>query len=202
MGKVALDLIDGGVPAPALIELGAATRRGAVRGEVVATYRSPAHLVPATSLFSVLGDVPSTYGGARASWRAAPRLDVSGDAGVRVIDGDAAEHLVARTTLRLDDRGRGALIAELRRSGGDGWTGARAAARVPVAAAWTLSTELELVIPDDARGRGTIWPWAMTAMTWSRGVWDAAVALEASASSEERGRLDALCRLGRRWELP
>ncbi len=203
-GKVALDLIDGGLPAAALAELAAATRRGAVRGEVFTTYRSPSHLVPATSLFSVLGDVPSVHGGVRGTWRAAPRLDVGGDAGLRVLDGAVAEQVSARATLRLDDRGRGAVIAELRRAGAldGGWTGARVAGRVPLAGAWRLASELELVVPDEDRGRGRLWPWAMAAAAWSRGPWDAAVAIEASASAEERGRLDALCRVSRRWEAP
>ncbi len=203
-GKVALDLIDGGLPAAALAELAAATRRGAVRGEVFTTYRSPSHLVPATSLFSVLGDVPSVHGGVRGTWRAAPRLDVGGDAGLRVLDGAVAEQVSARATLRLDDRGRGAVIAELRRAGAEdgGWTGARVAGRVPLAGAWRLASELELVVPDEDRGRGRLWPWAMAAAAWSRGPWDAAVAIEASASAEERGRLDALCRVSRRWEAP
>ena len=201
-GKVALDVVDGSAPAAALAEATAATRRGGVRGEVFVAYRSPSHLVPATSLFSVLGDVASSSGGARATWRAAPRLDVGGDAGLRVIDGDAAEQLVARATLRLDDRGRGAVIGELRRSGGDGWTGARVAARVPVAAAWTVASELELVVPDEPGDRGEVWPWAMLAASWRRGLWDAAVAVEAQASAEEEHRVDALVRVGRRWEGP
>jgi hypothetical protein len=202
--KLALDLIDGGTPAPALAEWSAATRRGALRGELVATYRSPSHLVPATSLFSVLGDVPSTYGGGRATWRAAPRLDLAADAGVRVIDGDGAEQITGRATLRLDDRGRGAITGELRRSGGDGmdgaWTGARLATRVPLLSTWTLSSELELVVPDEGGDRGDVWPWAMVAASWTRGAWDAAVAVEASATAQERRRVDALCRIGRRWE--
>jgi hypothetical protein len=213
--KLALDLIDGGAPAPALAEWSAATRRGALRGELVASYRSPSHLVPATSLFSVLGDVPSSYGGARASWRAAPRLDLAADAGVRVIDGDVGEQLVGRATLRLDDRGRGAVIGELRRSGGDGsngangadgdsgaWTGARLATRVPLAPTWSVSTELELVVPDESGERGAVWPWGMVAASWTRGLWDAAVAVEASATARETHRVDALCRIGRRWEGP
>lgn len=200
--KLALDVDGDGGPAPALAEATAATRRGNVRAELFATYRSPSHLVPATSLFSVLGDVASTYGGARASWRAAPRLDVGGDAGVRVIDGDAAEQLVTRATLRLDDRGRGAVIGELRRSGGDGWIGVRVAARVPLTITWTLATEVELVRPDEPDDRGELWPWVMTALSWRRGSWDAALAVEAQASAEERRRVDALVRIGRRWEAP
>ncbi len=199
-GKVALDLLDGGAPAVALAEASAGTRRSAWRGELYGGFRSPSHLVPATSLFSVLGDVTSQQGGARITWRAAPRLDLWADAGVRRIDDDLAEELAARATLRLDDRGRGALIAELRRNGD--WTGGRAAARVPVATAWTVSSEVELVIPDQPGARAAIWPWALAALGWTGGPWDVALALEASVAPDQRGRLDALCRVGRRWGLP
>ncbi len=102
----AWDLIGHGL---AEARLSAARRRRAVRVEVFATHRSAAHLLPATSLFSVLGDVPSRLADVDARWRAAPRLDLGGSAGVRVLDGDAAEDLTARATLRLDDRVDGAI---------------------------------------------------------------------------------------------
>lgn len=200
-GKVAYDLIGEGL---ASANLTLAGRRGALRAELFASHRSPAHLIPATSLFSVLGDVPSRGGGGRISWRAAPRLDVLAEGGVRVVDGAAGEDLMARATLRLDARGRGALVGELQRTGapgGGGWTGARGALRVPLAGAWHVAGELELVKPDEAGVRGELWPWALAALGWQRGAWDAAVAVEAGASPEARRRVDALVRLGRRWEL-
>jgi hypothetical protein len=67
---------------------------------------------------------------------------------------------------------------------------------------WTLSSELELVVPDEGGDRGAVWPWAMAAASWTHGLWDAAVAVEASATARERHRVDALCRIGRRWEAP
>ena len=201
--RLALDTLDEGAPAIALADGAFATRRGAVRGEVFARYRSLSHLLPATSLFTVLGDVPSQQGGLRASWRAAPRLDLSGELGARRVDGTIGEELAARATLRLDARGRGAITCELHRTGvaDASWTGARATARVPFADAWTVSAEVELVRPDDGGDRGTLWPWALGAVAWRHGAWDAAAGLEASASPEHRSRVDVLLRVGRAWGM-
>ncbi len=194
----AWDLIGSGL---AEARLSAAKRRRSVRVELFATQRSASHLLPATSLFSVLGDVPSRLAGADLRWRAAPRLDVGGSAGVRVIDGTAAEDLAARATLRLDPHGLGALGLELRREGADrgGWTGVRGFARVPVGGAWTASSELELAVADDPRDRGAAWPWGLVAIAWRPAAWELAAAVEASASPEHRSRVDGLVRVTRRW---
>ena len=69
--------------------------------------------------------------------------------------------------------------------------------------AWVASVEAELVRPDDPRGRGAVWPWGIGAVTWRPDdVWEAAMAVESSASPEVRWRLDALLRVSRRWEGP
>jgi hypothetical protein len=138
------------------------------------------------------------------TWAAAPRLDLTADAGARRVDTDYALELTARARLKLDDRGASALSAELRRSGigNEAWTGARGAARIALGHALWASTELELVRPDDPRGRGSLWPWALAALNWDRGDWQAAVAVEASASPEYRSRVDALFQLSRRWGKP
>ncbi|HEX7837149.1 MAG TPA: hypothetical protein VF469_06775, partial [Kofleriaceae bacterium] len=100
-----------------------------------------------------------------------------------------------------------ALSAELRRSGVSGvassaWTGARGAARIALPCSLAFSTELELVRPDEARGRGSLWPWALAALNWDRGDWQSAIAVEASASPQYRSRVDALFQLSRRWGKP
>jgi hypothetical protein len=192
--KLAYDLIAHGV---ALAELSAMRRMGAWRVEAYGDYRSASHLLPATSLFSVLGDIASEHAGARATWRAAPRLDLDADAGVRDASGVVGADVSARATLRLDDAGHGAVTVELRRE--TGWTGARVRARVPLCTELTASTELELVRPDDG-SRGAWWPWGLAAVGWRRGLWDAGVAIEASSSPEFRYRVDGIARLGRRWE--
>jgi hypothetical protein len=196
--RLAYDVANPGV---AEISLTASHRGKRVRGELYASYRAASHLLPATSLFSVLGDVPAERAGAVITWTAAPRLDVIADAGIRRVDADVAPELVFRARLKLDPRGASALSAELGRSGigADAWTGARAAGRVALPHALAISTELELVRPDEPRGRGALWPWALGAISWDRGAWQAAVAIEASASPEYLSRVDALFQLGRRW---
>ncbi len=198
--RVAYDLAN-----PAIAEASVSTshRRGAWRTELYARHRAASHLLPATSLFSVLGDVPSQRAGGVLTWRAAPRLDVSADIAGRRVDDDLDEELVGRATLRLDERGASALTGELRRTGGaSGWTGARGVARVAVSKTVTLSTELELVIPDDDRGAGSVWPWGIVAAAWKRGGWESAIAIEASSSPEYRHRVDGLLQLTRRWSAP
>jgi hypothetical protein len=223
--KLAYDLANPGV---AEATLSASHRRGAVRTELFATYRAASHLLPATSLFSVLGDIPSELIGTTATWRAAPRLDVIASIAIRHADGSpidgpaiaaapavpmiaspstapiagsTAPEGFVRAKLRLDDRGKSMIGAELRRDGvGEaGWTGARGSARIALPAALTASTEVELVLPDHDRGLGRVWPWALAALGWTTGPWQAAVALEASASPSDRRRLDALVQLGRTW---
>jgi len=195
--RVAYDLANPGL---AEVALTASYRRGAVRTELYGIHRAASHLLPATSLFSVIGDVPSRRAGTVVTWRAAPRLDVIGDAGLRVVDSDVGAELVARARLRLDDRGSSVVTGELRRSGvgADMWSGIRGVARIALPASLAFTSELELVIPDDDR-RGGVWPWGLGAVTYDDGTWLAALAIEASASAEYRHRVDVLGQLGRRW---
>jgi hypothetical protein len=199
---------DVATPGLAEVSLSASHRTEHLRAELYASHLAASHLLPATSLFSVIGDVPSQRAGAVLTWAAAPRLDLTADAGARRVDADYAPELTARARLKLDDRGASALSAELRRSGvGNGaasgaWTGARGSARIALGHALWASTELELVRPDDPRGRGSLWPWALAALSWERGDWQAATAIEASASPEYRSRVDALFQLSRRWGKP
>lgn len=196
--RLAYDLASPGV---AEASLSASHRRGALRTELYAGYRAASHLVPATSLFSVLGDAPAERAGLVATWRAAPRLDVIADLGARRVDGAVSPAAVVRARLRLDDAGASALTAELRRDGDAdaAWTGARGAARIALPHALALAAELELVVPDRDRGLGAVWPWGLAALAWDDGTWQAAVAVEASASPEDRRRVDLLGQLGRRW---
>lgn len=198
--KAAFDLVNPGL---AEMTASAAARRGAWRFELHGTERSPARLLPATSVFSVLGDMPSRRLGTTVRWRAAPRLDLFGEAGALGAGGEWGELLVARAVLRLDDRGAGAIGGELRREDAPegGWTGARATGRAPVGAGLTVALEAELAVPDEPRDRGGVWPWALAAVSRRFGEWEAAAALEASASPEHRARLDALARLTWMWEV-
>jgi len=196
--KLAYDLANPGI---AELSLTASHRSKALRTELYLGFRAASHLLPATSLFTVLGDVPAERAGAIATWRAAPRLDVIADVGARRVDRDVAPDLALRARLRLDDRGTSAVTGELRRDGvgDDMWTGARCAARVALPRSFAITTEVELVRPDHDRGRGTLWPWALAGLGWDDGTWQAALAVEASASPEDRRRVDVLGQLGRRW---
>jgi hypothetical protein len=196
--RAAYDLANPGL---AEVALTGSYRGRAVRTEIYAIHRAASHLLPATSLFSVLGDVPSERAGAVITWRAAPRLDAIAELGGRRVDDDLAPELALRARLRLDDRGASALGCELRRSGvaDDAWTGARGTARLALPRSLAVSAELELVAPDRDRGRGAVWPWGLAAVSWERAGWQAAVAVEASASPEYVHRLDVLGQLGRSW---
>ena len=197
----AWDLVSPGL---AEARLSAAWRARAWRLEVWGSQLSPAHLLPATSLFSVLGDVRSLRAGALVRWRAAPRLDLWLGGGGTRHDDDTGVDADVRVQLRLDDAGDGALGLELRRDGGadGGWSGVRLTARVPVATGWAVASELELVRPD-RQDRGALWPWGLVALSWHPArAWEAAAALEASASPEDVYRVDALARVSRSWELP
>jgi hypothetical protein len=200
--RLAYDLVYPGISDA---HLSAAMRQRGWRVELYGRERSPSRMLPATSLFSALGDVPSREIGAVVLWRAAPRLDVSGSlAGAAVAD-EIHEDASLRATLRLDDRGAGAVVVEARRRGGidAGWTGLRAAGRYPISDGLATSAEVELVIPDsadDSRARGAVWPWALWALTWQpREQWEGAIAVEASASPEHAFELSGLVRIARRW---
>jgi hypothetical protein len=199
--SAAWDLIDPGL---AEARLSAAWRARAWRLELWASHLSPSHLLPATSLFSVLGDVPSRRAGALVRWRAAPRLDLWLGGGSTRYDDDTGVDAEVRAQLRLDDAGAGTLGLELRRDGSadGGWSGVRLTGRVPIASGWAVASELELVRPD-RQDRGALWPWGLVALSFRPArAWEAAAAIEASASPADVYRVDALARLSRSWELP
>jgi len=205
----AYDLIDPGV-SEARVSL--AGNFGPLRPELYALHRSPSRLLPATSLFSALGDAPSDSVGMTLRWKMFPRLDVLPIVAARAQDGDAGVDATLRTTLRLDDRGRAAITLDLRRqgSGTDPWSGVRLAIRVPFATRWQWSTELELVIPDDndpnpaaravQRNRGLLWPWGLAALRWSPVKhWEVAGAIEAASTPTHAFEVNTLARLSMTW---
>jgi hypothetical protein len=182
-----------------------AARFGDLRPEIYATHRSPSRMLPATSLFAALGDTPSDIIGAAVPWRLFPRLDVLPMAGARIVGNDVGLDATVRTTLRLDDRGDGALMLEVRRQDSlpERWTGVRVAARVPLTQRLRASTELEIVAPDDPRGRGTVWPWALVAMRYMPvDKWEIAGAVESAATPTHAFELNAMLRLSRTWGSP
>jgi hypothetical protein len=117
---------------------------------------------------------------------------------------DAGFDASLRLTLRLDDRGDGAVALEGRRQGTlpSRWTGLRLVARVPVARRVTASTELELVLPDDT-SRGSAWPWILGALRWvPADRWEVAGGVEAASTPTATAEVNALVRLSRSWGAP
>jgi len=182
----------------------AAARFEPWRVEFFASQRSPSRLLPATSLFSVLGDFPSQTVGGTVRWRAAPRLDLLVDGAGQSVGGELGGNGWVRASLRLDDRGDGNLGIEVRRADVSTaqWTGVRAIGALPLGRGFRYSTEIEVVGPDHPDGRGVFWPWGLLALSWrSRAGWDVAGAVEASSTPAHRYEADALVRLSRTLEI-
>lgn len=182
-----------------------AFRSGRFRLELFALRRSPAYLMPATSLFSALGNVPSDQGGAQLWVRAAPRLDIWTSGNADSIAGDLGGRVSLHTVLRLDDRGDGALWVEAtRRWAPDAsWTGARGMLRLPLVYRLTASAEVEVALPDEPEGRGEVWPWALVALSYSPHFarWlDLAAGAEAGATPTSEAFVSALVRASATWE--
>jgi hypothetical protein len=201
-GRAAFDLLTRG-PSEALASISA--QKQDVRTELFTTYRSPGRLLPATSLFSVLGDVPATTTGATVRWRAFPRLELVATGSAQFRSDDVGGQAIARATLALDDEWRGSLGLELRRVDFDGgrWSGARGVASVPLTQSVRAAAELELVRPDDPRGRGDVWPWALGALSWtSADGWEVGGAVEGSSGGAVRESLQALARVSYAFGRP
>ncbi len=185
------------VTSPGLAEAraSAAARWSDWRLELFGSQMSPGRLLPATSLFSVLGDLASQTVGATARWRAAPRLDLLASGAGQDVAGGLGSNGWLRATLRLDDRGIGNVGLEVRRVDVPGaeWTGVRAICAIPLGKGFRYSSEIEIVVPDHADGRGAAWPWALSALSWrSSDDWEVSSALEASSTPQQRFEADAL----------
>jgi hypothetical protein len=198
----AYDLLSPGF-ADALIS--GSTRFGQFRVELFGSHRSPSRLLPATSLFSVLGDAPSQVLGSTVRWAAAPRLDLLLTGGGQDIGGELGGYATLRATLRLDDRGAGALGLEVRRQNvpGSQWTGVRVTATQPLGAHLRASTEIEVALPDESGDKGAVWPWMLGALAWRPGKgWEAAGALEAGSTPLYSFGWNGLLRIARTLEIP
>lgn len=173
--------------------------------EIFGTHRSPSRLLPATSLFSALGDTPSDDISIAGFYRVAPRLDLWASASLDSLGGTLASHEIVRATLRLDDRGQGSLGLELRRQSApdSSWTGVRTTARIPMTQSIFASTELELVLPDNGGNRGSLWPWGLLALSYKSSGWlELAGAVEAGASPSKVAFIGGLMRASLQWEKP
>jgi hypothetical protein len=199
--KGAYDLVSPGI---ADARLSAATKFDAYRIELFASEQSPGRLLPATSLFSVLGDFPSQQIGGTLRWAAAPRLDFLASGAGQLVGGELGMNAWIRSTLRLDDRGKGSLGLEVRRVdvASTRWTGLRAVAAQPLGRGFRVSSEIEVAIPDEPDGRGAAWPWGLAALAWRSGAgWEVAAAVEAASTPEYRYEANALARISRTLEI-
>lgn len=183
--------------------ISAATRFDAFRVELFASEQSPGRLLPATSLFSVLGDFPSEMVGGTVRWSAAPRLDVLASGAGQLVGAELGMNAWIRSTLRLDARGKGSIGVEVRRVDVSSarWTGFRAVAAQPLGRGFRCSSEIEVAVPDDPNGRGVAWPWGLIALAWRSRGWEVAGAVEAASTPEYRYEVNALARLSRSLEL-
>lgn len=200
---VAVDLLQ---PAVTSGRASIAVRYGALRFELFGLRRSPSRLLPATSLFAAIGDIPSDQAGAQIWVRAAPRLDVWTQLSADSIAGDLGGRASLHATLRLDDRGDGAVGMELRRNWvpeDAGWTGGRAVLRLPLVYRLRASVEFELIFPDAPEGRGDVWPWGLVAMAYSPAPtpWlDLTAGVEASSSPSREASVSGIFRASATWE--
>jgi hypothetical protein len=199
--KGAYDLTNPGI---ADARLSAATRVGPLRVELFGSELSPGRILPATSLFSVLGDFPSESVGGTIRWRAAPRLDLLASGAGQLVGGELGANGWVRATLRLDDRGDGNLGVEVRRVDVimTRWTGFRVVAARPLGRGFRFSTEVEIVVPDAPNGQGIAWPWGLMALSWkSKSGWEIAGATEAASTPEYRYEFNALARISKTLEF-
>lgn len=202
-GEVAIDLLHTDV---ASARGSVAARLGPLRVEGFALHRDPSHLLPATSLFAAIGDVPSTQGGLTLALRAAPRLDINAVGSADYIGGDFGGRASLHAVLRLDDRGDGALGFEARRQWAPAdasWTGGRLSARIPIAYRFRAAAEVEIVVPDVPNGRGDVWPWGLLSLGYSPkfAPWlDLAGGMEASSSPTRIAALAGIFRASASWE--
>lgn len=201
-GLGALDLARTGLT-DGRLSIAAFNKKGKL--ELYATHRSPSRLLPATSLFSALCDVPSESVTLAGFYRAAPRLDVYVTTSFDSLGGKIASRQTGRALLRLDDRGDGNLGLELRRQSVlDGsFTGVRTTARLPLPENLAASAELELVAPDNPGARGSVWPWGLLALSYRpEGPWELAAAAEAGASPTAKASFGGLLRVSAHWDKP
>lgn len=179
-----------------------AVRAGNWRFEGFASHRSPSRLLPATSLFSVLGDMPARSLGTTIRWKAAPRLDLQASGALQTSAGETGGNGWVRARLWLDDEGNSSVSVEARRQqlSTARWSGLRGIFSLGLGGGFRYVNELELVVPDDPVGSAVAWPWGLLALSWeSRGGWEIAGAMEASSTPQNRYEMTALARLTRRW---
>lgn len=171
--------------------------------ELFAARRIAARLLPATSLFSVIGDTASSELGGDALWNAFPRLDLGGTLALEALGSSLGYRAALRTTLRFSDVAGGDLRLEATRRSlrGNGWSGGSIGVQWPVTRQLNGHASLELVFADHPEARGDVWPWARAGASYALGSrWELAAALGLRATPQTERELQGLVRIGYRGE--
>jgi hypothetical protein len=195
-GRASYDLVSRGLSE---IQVTGAWGSSLKRLEAFVAVRNPSLILPATSLFSVLSNVPSAQGGMTGRMRVAPRLTLDALLAYRAASETYGIRAKLGARLWLDDEGKGALEGEVTRDGvqGSEWTGLRALAYHDLFAGIRLNGEVELVIADDTRNGSRVWPWGRLSTRYLlRDTWLFSAGVEGSASPEFVKVFQALLRVG------
>lgn len=195
-GRASYDLVSRGLSE---IQLTGSLGSSFKRLEAFVTVRNPSLILPATSLFSVLSNVPSAQGGLTGRMRVAPRLTIDSLLAYRAAADTYGIRAKVGARLWLDDEGKGAIEGELTRDGVQGaeWTGLRALAYHDLCAGLRLNGEVELVIADAERNGSRVWPWGrLSARYLFRESWLFSAGVEGSASPEFVKVFQGLFRVG------
>jgi len=174
---------------------------GPSRLELYGSQRVASRLLPATSLFSVVGDAPSSELGTDGTWNAFPRLDLGATLALLALDGTLGSRAGARVTLRLTDEpgslgGDIALALDRRELDGDGLTGVSIRTQWPMGRRIFAHATVELVAPDAPGDDGSLWPWARVGARYALATdWTLAAALGGRASPVYRHEVEGLVRV-------
>jgi hypothetical protein len=172
--------------------------------ELFGARRIAARLLPATSLFSVIGAAASSSGGAEASWRAFPRLQFGGTLALEGLDDELGYRAALRSTLSLADSGPGQIGVEAisRKLAGEGFVGGAIRVQVPIGAVLSAHASAELVAAEEPRDRGELWPWLRMGASWTPSAdWLLGAAVGLRATPEYERETYALLRVGYQVQL-
>jgi hypothetical protein len=173
--------------------------------ELFAERSVAARLLPATSLFSVIGATPSSELGSDIRWKAFPRLDLGGTVALAALDSQLGYRAALRARLRLSHEPTGGEIGaegSRRVLGNEGWTGVLLTLELPVQRWLRMHAGLELVGADDPGDRGALWPWARAGASAALDPhWGLAAGVAARAGPEYEHEIEALVRVTYRAQV-
>jgi hypothetical protein len=172
--------------------------------ELFGSRRIAARLLPATSLFSVIGAAASSSGGAEASWRAFPRLQLGGTLALEGLDDELGYRAALRSTLSLADSGPGQIGVEAirRKLAEEGFVGGAIRVQVPIGLFVRAHASAELVAADQPRDRGKLWPWLRMGASWTPSAnWLLGAAVGLRATPEYERDVYAMLRVGYQAQL-